>query len=259
MKKMVTLYLAFLVFLCLPKFSFPQTQDVSFSNAFKIKPGAYFEYFARDVTWDEKQHTSELNSYIFALNIELEINEGFSVSALAGYTLSNYDSLVFRKLPFSVELDAGDVGGYIFGAEARKSLLYTNSIEFGLYGQFIYHNGKEKNWDIPGLNVSGTLTGKPTWMRAVVGPYFRFTSLRSFTPYLAVFYNNLWGKYEVNQAIQNLKGTEEKELKSKGLIDITVGTILTLSDYFFLKGEVHVMPHSDGMDLGFVAIAAFSF
>ena len=63
----------------------------------------------------------------------------------------------------------------------------------------------------------------------------------------------------MRQVIQTLDGTEEKELKSKGLIDVTLGNILTLSDYFFLKGEVHVLPHSDGMDLGFVAIAAFSF
>jgi hypothetical protein len=259
MKKMVTLYLVVLFCVCLPYYSFPQSQEVSFSNGLKIKPGAYFEYFAREITWDDKQHTSELKSYIFALNIELEINEGFSISALAGYTLSNYDSLVFRQLPFSVELDAGDIGGYIFGTEVRKSLLYTNDIEFGLYGQFVYYIGKEKNWDIPGLNVSGTLTGKPTWMRAAVGPYFRFTSLGSFTPYLSVNYNNLWGKFEMKQAIQTLEGTEEKELKSKGLIDVTLGNILTLSDHFFLKGEVHVLPHSDGMDLGFVAIVAFSF
>ena len=259
MKKMVTLYLAILLFLYLPNYSFPQPQDVSFSNGLKIKPGAYFEYFSRKMTWDEKQHTSELKSYIFALNMELEINEGFSVSALAGYTLSNYDSLIFRQLPFSVELNAGDIGGYIFGAEARKSLLYTNDIELGLYGQFVYHIGKEKIWDIPGLNVRGTLTGKPNWMRAAIGPYFKFTNLGSFTPYLSIRYNNLWGIFEMKQAIQTLEGTEEKELKSKGLIDVTLGNILTPNDHFFLKGEVHVLPHKDGMDLGFVAIVAFSF
>ena len=262
---MVTLYLAALFFLCLPNYSFPQPQDVSFSNGLKIKPGAYFEYFDRKITWDEKQHTSELKSYIFALNVELEINEGLSISALAGYTLSNYDSLVFRQLPFSVELDAGDVGGYIFGAEARKSLLYTNNIEFGLYGQFVYHIGKEKNWDIPGLSVTGTVTGKPTWMRAYAGPYFKYTGFESFSPYLSVGYNNLWGKFEMEQTFQPLdrpeplEGTEEKKLKSKSLVDITIGSILTLNDYFFLKGEVHILPYGDGMDLGFVAIAAFSF
>jgi hypothetical protein len=209
--------------------------------------------------WDDDQHSSDLKSYIFALNVEVEVNEGFSVSVLAGYSLTNYDALVFRQLPFSIELDVGEIGGLIFGAEARKSLLDSNRIEFGISGQLLYHLGKENNWDIPGLSVSGTLTGKPTWMRAIAGPYFRFTGLEDFTPYLSVCYNNIWGKFKMSQSIQDLNGTEEKDLKPKGLIDITVGTILTLSERFSLKGEAHVLPYKDGVDLGFVAVAAFSF
>lgn len=259
MKKHVTLTTALLFFLCLPQFSFPQSEDIDFSNGLKIEPGAYFEYFNRKLSWDEKQYTSELKSMIFALTAEMVINEGLSISALAGYTLSDYDSLIFRQLPFSVELDAGEIGGFILGAGLRKSLVYINEFEFGLYGQFIYQLGKEKNWDIPGLNVTGTVTGKPTWMRAYAGPYFKYTGFESFSPYLSVGYNNLWGKFEMRQTVQTLEGTEEKELKSKSLVDITIGSILTLSDYFFLKGEVHILPYDGGMDLGFVAIAAFSF
>ena len=259
MKKHVTLSLAVLFFLCLPKSSFPQSQDISFSKGLRIRPGAHFEYFNRKLTWDEKQHTSELKSTIFALTAEIVINEGLSISALVGYTLSDYDSLIFRQLPFSVELDAGNIGGYVLGAGLRKSLVFMNDFEFGLYGQFIYQLGKEKSWDIPGINVTGTVTGKPTWMRAYAGPYFKYTGFESFFPYLSVGYNNLWGKFEMRQTIQTLEGTEEKELKSKSLLDITIGSILTLSDYFFLKGEVHILPYGDGMDLGFVAIAAFSF
>jgi len=259
MKKIITLFLATLFFLSLPKTSYPQTQEISFSNGMRIKPGAHFEYFTREVTWDEKQYTSELKSTIFALNIEIQINEGFSISALAGYALSNYDFMIFRQLPFSVELDAGNIEGYILGAELRKSLFHINDFEFGVYGQFIYQLGKEKNWDIPGLSVTGTVTGKPTWMRASAGPYIEFTGFDYFSPYLSVSYNNLWGKFEMKQKIQSLKGTEEKKLKSKSLVDITLGSILNLSANFFLKGEVHVLPYDNGMDLGFVAIASFSF
>ncbi len=259
MKKHCMLILAVLFFFALPQVSFSQLQDVFFSSGMRIKPGARFEYFSRTVTWDDKQHTSELKSYIFALNLEIEINEGFSISALAGYALSDYDALIFRELPFSIELDAGNIGGYIFGAEIKKSLFYINDFEFGLYGQFLYHIGKEKTWDIPELSVTGTVTGKPTWMRASAGPYIKFTGLESFSPYLSVCYNNLWGRFEMQQTVQTLEGTEEKELQSKSLVDITLGSILTLSDYFFLKGEAHLLPYRDGMDLGFVVIAAFSF
>ncbi|UCE42268.1 MAG: hypothetical protein JSV17_04665 [Candidatus Aminicenantes bacterium] len=259
MKKYFTFILAALFCLCLPNESFPQQQDVSFSSGLRIKPGAQFEYFNRTMTWDDEKYTTDLKATLFALNLEIEINEGFSISGLAGYVLSDYDALIFRQLPFSVELDAGYIGGYIFGAEIRKSLFHVSSFEFGLSGQFLYHMGKEKTWNVLGLNVTGTATGKPTWRRAYAGPYIKFSGLESLSSYLAVYYNKLWGRFEMKQTIQTLEGTEEKELLPKSLIDITIGTILTLSDYFFLTGEVHVLPYSDGMDLGFVAIAAFSF
>ena len=259
MKKHFTLFLVALFCLCLPKDSFPQQQDISFSSGLRIKPGARFEYVSRKVTWDEESQTLDLKSKIFALNLEIEINEGFSISGLVGYALSDYDALIFRGLPFSVELPSGDIGGYVFGAEVKKSLFYHNDFEFGLYGQFLYHIGKEETWEIPGLNVTGTATGKPTWQRASAGPYIQYTGLDSFSPYLAVCYNRLWGKFKMQQIIQTLKGTEEKEFVPKSQFDISLGSILTLNDYFYLKGEVHILPYNDGVDVGFVAIAAFSF
>jgi hypothetical protein len=52
---------------------------------------------------------------------------------------------------------------------------------------------------------------------------------------------------------------EEKDLKSKSLVDATLGSIFHLTDRFFIKGEVHIAPHGDGTDLGVVLVAAFSF
>jgi hypothetical protein len=259
MKKWTMLSIAILLCLSLPRFSFPQVQELSFSEGFKIIPGARVEYFARTLTWDEEKYTSELKSTLFALSLEMQIDEGFSISALVGYALSNCESLVFRSLPFSIELDVGEIGGYIVGVEARKSLIRSDSLELGVNGQFVYQIGKEKIWDIPGLSVSGTLTGKPTWMRAIAGPYLKFTNLGSIAPYLSVCYNNLWGDFEMKQVIQTLEGTELKKINSKGLIDITLGSVISLSRNFFLRGEVHGVPNGNGMDLGFVAIVAFSF
>ncbi len=259
MKKHTALLLVTSFFLCLPLSSFSQTQEIFISNGMKIKPGAYFEYFAREVAWDESQNTSEIKSTIFAFILELEIIKGLSISGMAGYSLTNYDSLVFRQLPFSVDFDTGSIGGYALGAEVRTSLFHIDSFEFGLLGQFIYQSGKEESWDIPDLNVTGTVTSRPTWRRVTAGPFFKYTGIESISPYLSVCYNKLEGKFEMKQKVQILEGTEEKEMKSKGLIDISLGSILTLSDYFFLKGEVHILPYSDGMDLGIVATAAFSF
>ncbi len=259
MKRYLALFLSILFFLCLPESTYPQAQDVTFSNGLRVKPGAHFEYFSRTLTWDDEQNVSELKTFIFALNTEIEINEGFSVSALVGYALSDYESLTFRQLPLSIELDAGNIGGFILGAEVRKSLYYGNTYELGLHGQFLYQIGQEKTWDIPGLSVPGTVTGKSTWSRVSAGPYFKYTGLASFSPYLAVYYNSLWGKFKMEQAIQDLAGLEEKKIKSKGVIDITLGSILSLSENFFLKGEVHILPSSERTDFGVVAVAAYEF
>lgn len=259
MKKIIVYSFAALFLLSFPFFTFSQSQSGVFSEGIKIKPGIHFEYFKRKMTWDEKKYTSDLKSYLFALNVEFEIMEDFSLYAIAGYSLSNFDSLVFRQLPFSVELDVGNIDGYVMGVEARKGLLYSRNFEVGAYGQFIYYAGKEKEWELSGLVVPGTVTGKPTWMRASVGPLITYTGFDSFSPYLCLCYNNLWGKFKMTQNIQTLDGNEEKDLKSKGIVDVTLGSIIDLTDRFFIKGEIHVSPHGDGTDLGFVLVAAFSF
>jgi hypothetical protein len=239
--------------------SFPQTQREPFSRGLRLKPGARIEYFSRSVTWGNEEYETNLKATIMALNLEIEINDGFSVHALAGYVLSDYDVLTFRQIPFSVELDTGNTGGFILGAEIIKSLYDSGRFQIGLLGQFTHHLGKEKTWDIPGLNVTGSVTEKPIWMRGSAGVYIKFMGHESLSPYIAICYNNLWGKIEIKQTIENLKGTEEKELQCKGLLDITMGSTLSLRDNIFLRGEAHALPYGDGIDLGFVAIAAFSF
>lgn len=251
--------LAVLLCLCIPGQSFSQIQEASLSNGLTIKPGARFEYFSRKVIWGDEESTSDLKASLITLHLEIEINRGFSISGMAGYALPNYDALTFRQLPFSVQLDTGDLGGFILGGEIKKSLFAVNDLEFGLSGQFLYHLGKEKTWDLPDLNVPGSVTGKPTWMRASAGFNCTFTGFQSFSPYLAVSYNKLWGQFKMQQAIQDLQGTEEKELRSKSVIDITLGGVLDIGDHFFLRGEAHLLPYGGGTDLGIVAIAGFSF
>jgi hypothetical protein len=195
--KKVSIYLLGALFISsFPFFAFGQPPGVSFSDGLRIKPGIHFEYFNRKMTWDEKKYTSDLKSYLFALNAEFEIEDGFSLHAIIGYSLSNFDTLVFRQLPFSVELEVGNIDGYIVGGELRKNLIYSGNFEVGAYGQFIYYLGKEKEWELSGLAVPGTVTGKPTWMRVSIGPIVTYTGFDYFSPYLSLCYNNLWTEWK---------------------------------------------------------------
>jgi len=265
MKKITGYFLAALLVLSLPQFSFSQFQEES---KMRIKSGIHFEYFARKITWDDKSYISDMRSTIIALNTEFEMDWGFSFSALIGYAFSDFDSLVFRKLPFSVELDVGSTGGYLLGAELRKSLFDYNNFEMEVFGQIFHNIGTKKDWEISGLNVQGTVTGKPSWTRVSIGPIIRYTALERFYPYFGLCYNGLWGTYKMEQTVQNLGGEEEKKIEGKGVFEGKLGSIFELGNGFIIKGEIYIIPYSfkdkqgeksSGIDTGFMAVAAFSF
>jgi hypothetical protein len=265
MKKITGCVLAGLLVLSLPQFSFSQFQDES---KIRITPGFHFEYFARKIIWDEKAYISDMKSTIIALNTKFELDWGFSFNALIGYAFTNFDSLVFRQLPFSVELDVGSTGGFLFGAELRKSLFDYNDFEMEIFGQIIHNIGSKKDWEISGLNVEGTVTGKPSWTRVSIGPFFKYNAFESFYPYLGLCYNGFWGTYKMDQTVQTLEGEEEKKIEGTGVFESKLGSIFDLGKGFTIKGELNIIPYSSediqgekssGINLGFMAIVAFSF
>jgi hypothetical protein len=264
MKKITGCVLVALFALSLPQFSFSQFQDES---KIRINPGIHFEYFVRKIVWDEKAYISDMKSMIIALNTEFELDWGFSFNALIGYAFTEFDSLVFRQLPFSVELDVGSEGGFLFGAELRKSLFEYRDFEIEVFGQIIHSMGSKKNWEISGLSVEGNLNGKPSWTRVSIGPLFKY-NLESFSPYFGLCYNGLWATYKMDQTVQTLVGEEEKKIEGKGIIEGKIGSLFDLGRGFTIKSEIQLIPYSfediqgeksSGINLGFFAIAAFSF
>jgi hypothetical protein len=256
MKKIAGCLAAASLVFCLPQFSFSQSLN---TLNLRIKPGLHFEYFARKITWDDKTYTSNMKSSVIALNTEFEMDWGLSFNALIGYAFSNFDSLVFRQLPFSVELDVGSTGGFLIGAELRKSLFDYNDFEMEVFGQVIHDFGSKKEWEISGLSVQGTVTGKSSWTRVSIGPAFKYNALESFYPYFGLCYNGLWGTYKIDQVIQALEGEEEKEIKGRGVFEGKLGSILELGNHYLFKGEISIIPYDGGINLGFMAVAAFSF
>ncbi|TET75454.1 MAG: hypothetical protein E3J56_00580 [Candidatus Aminicenantes bacterium] len=259
MKKINYFSLAALLILSLCSFSYAQFQEEESSPRISIKPGIGFEYFSRTISWDDDKYSSNLKSYFFILNVEFEIQEGFSLNALAGYSFSNFDSLIFRELPFSVELDVGDMSGFLFGGEIKKSIFSINDFEVEGLGQFVYYLGSKKEWDIPDLNVEGSVTGKPWWMRASAGPVITYTGFDYFYPYIYLSYNKLWGKFKMEQTIQELSGSEDKKITGKSVFSTSLGAIYEVFDALTLKAEASFMPYNKGLDFGVMLRAMYSF
>ena len=265
MKKIYILFLALLSTLVFTRFSSAQQEERGLFQAVNIKLGVGFEYFSRTLSWDEEQYDTEpkLKSHFFTFNTEFELKKGFSLSAIFGYSSSNYQ-LIFRKLPFFIDLESGGIGGYLLGAEIKKSIVYTEKLEVDALGQFFYYLGTKEEWEITELDYEGTLEGKSSWMRASIGPVFTYTEFDSFHPYLSLSFNKLWGRFNMDQTVQDLQGREKKSISGKSSFSTSLGVIYNLTDAFSIKAEANFSPYKDleeslEFNLGFMFKAMYSF
>ncbi len=240
--------LSLLFFLTNLSFAQP-SQAQNLDQRIIVKPGLSAEYFNLTIGWDEDINSSNLKSYIFSTNTEISINDGFSVHIILRYSLSNFDNLTFRDLPFSIEIGGKEIGGILLGTEINKRLFYLSEYEINLYGQFVYYNGFDNEWNMPDLNVDGTLFGSPTWMHAQIGPTIRYEGLNDITPFIRVTYSKLWGTFTVDQDIQDLFGTEEKKITGKSNFAFSFGSEFEVTPNFFVKGALSFFPYDGGVDL----------
>ncbi len=226
----------------------PQEQNLD--QRIIVKPGLSAEYFSLTIGWDEDVNTSKLKSYLFSTNVEIDIFDGFSIHVILGYSLSNFDNLIFRQLPFSVELGVREIGGLLVGTEINKRLFYLSEYEINLHGEFVYYYGFNDEWEMPDLNVDGTVVGSPTWTRTQIGPEIRYEGLNNVYPFISATYNKLWGTFIVDQDIQDLYGTEEKKISSKSNFTFSAGSEFMVTSAFLVKGALSVMPYAGGVDIG---------
>jgi hypothetical protein len=247
--------------LILSCFSSAAAQERNLFNAVSISPGIGFEYISRTISWDDEQYTSKLKSNYFTFDTEIELQGGLFVRPVFGFTTANYESLAFRQLPVSVELgeEIGFIGGYLIGAGIKKSIIQSEDLRIDLLGQFFYGIGSKKEWEIPGLPVEGSIEGRPNWTKVTVGPVFTYTGFDIFFPYLYLNFNKFWGRFRMDETIQDLEGTEIKKIKGKSSFSVSLGVTFKLTESFSLKSEARFLPRKDGVDSGIMIKAMYSF
>jgi len=231
----------------------------------RMKLGLGLEYFSRTLAWDDDTRSSPMTAAFGSLRLDFEIQKGFTLAAFLGYGFSNFNGLVFRGLPFSLDYEAGAAGGFLGGIEAEKSLFSAGDFEIGIQAQYVFSLGSTKSLMITDLNQNGTAVGKATWMRVQAGPVVRYTGYQDLTPYLAITYNRLWGTYTMNETVQELTGAEEKKIAGAGSIGAAFGIVYEPFPNFSLKGEVAAIPYKKiaasglGVDFGGSIKAIVSF
>jgi len=247
--------------LILSCFSSAAAQERNLFNAVSISPGIGFEYISRTINWDNDEYTSKLKSNYFTFDTEIELQGSLFVRAVLGFTTANYESLVFRQLPLSIDLgeEIGFIGGYLFGADIKKSIIRSEDLRIDLLGQFFYGIGSKKEWEIPDLSVEGSIEGRPNWMNVTVGPVFTYTGFETFYPYLYLNFNKFWGRFRMDETIQDLEGSEIKKINGESSFCVSLGLTFKVTESFSLKSEARFLPYKDGIDSGIMIKALYSF
>jgi len=258
MKKIITGFLFWLLLSGAVSLLTAQQKAPTEPFRFQFRLGLEAEIFKRDITYDEAQSTTPLNSYFTTLRLEAEIADGYVFSLIGGYASSNYKSLIFRQLPFSIEFEGGGLGGTLFGAELSKVFPFNS---FGVGGQvrFLSYSGSEKKWLVPDLAVEGELKSTPSWQELSAGPVLAYLGYENFIPFLSVQYNYLSGKFILRELIENLTGEETKEIKAKAKFSLSAGATLILSSHLSFRGEATYLPHKGGSDWSLNLRGIFSF
>jgi hypothetical protein len=238
-------------------------QDVIGSDRPGFRVGLGLEYFTRAIVLNDEEQDilPEMTCLLASLIFEYEFEPGFSLTGHIGYSSSNFDSLTFRELPFSLEIDSdsGSLGGILLGAEVEKSVLGGTGFGVDIRGQFIASLGLDREWDLPGLAVEGSAKGKLNWMRACAGPVLTYKGWRGIVPFLYPRLDYIWGSYELKETVQELVGSEKPDIKGKSLFGLGLGSDFELSPSFHVRAEASLYPRPGGTDYSFLIRTLLAF
>jgi len=248
----------FLLFLLLISGSVPGEEKEAPPFSLKFRFGAETEILKRSLWWSEEEKTTALDAYCGFFRLETEILDGLRLALLAGYSSSDFHSLVFKRLPFSIDFEVGGLGGSLFGAEVSQ-IFGLNAVALGGRARFLLYSGQEKKWAIPELVVEGELRSQPKWKQITVGPILGYNGYENFFPYISVEYNHFWGEFSLQEIIENLAGIETKDIKVRGKIGLAAGASFQVFPRFSLGGEATLLPHKDGQNWSFNLKGIFSF
>ena len=211
--------------------------------------GLGFRYLQRTLTWDDAEQTSPLKASILTAQFAFSTDFGVTLTPFIGLVFQSFDNLVFRQLPLSVELETGNISGWIFGGDLTWEAIEYANFSVGLKGEFLYSLGNTNNWSIPGLMVEGKLQGKPNWWEARLGPLCFYQGWDTFTPFIWTGISPLQGTFSLEETIETLHRTEDKEIKGKGNFFVSLGTNLNFSP-LRMRVCLDLFPSKDNLDPG---------
>jgi hypothetical protein len=233
-------------------------------RSYRLQPGFGVEYMSQTIVWDEKTYSSPLNMGMALFRFGVELKKGPTFGILAGYGLNNWNGLVFRQLPFSIDYQNGAIGSILLGFDVDQRVLTAGDWEIGLTARFLASIGSSQVWTLTDLLQPLQLDGRADWLQIQAGPSLTYRGFETFSPFLSVFYDRLWGTFTLNENVQTLTGVEEKKFAGRGFIGVSAGLWYDPSPFFRLKATGTLIPYGKlagglGFDFGASLRAVLSF
>ncbi|HRD02411.1 MAG TPA: hypothetical protein PLP57_07195 [Candidatus Saccharicenans sp.] len=205
--------------------------------------GLRFDLFNRGTKWD--QTTSTLK----ALNLMAEArgkNLGGTVdlNLFAGLGSTDLNGVVFSQLPITLDYQAGRITGLVVGLGADWPLIYASDFRLGLTADFMTWIGFNKKFAIEGFVFPGEAKAEPDWAQASGGIFAAYEGYENVEPFFDITVSALWGTFNMTENIQDLSGEEEKKIKGSGLLSISLGCHLKLTEKLYLTPVARFYPAS---------------
>jgi len=231
-------------------FLFPQEKPTFYYETTLLKPGINFEYLLRTLDTDDT-NSPTLKAYMVSIQADSEINERITISLWIGGIFSIYDNMVFRKIPISLKLtkDSGTIYGILAGGGFDIKIAAYENFDFGFFGKIDYCFGVKKKWDITELAVAGEANGKSDWGRAYGGPKITYLASETINPYAGIVIDYLFGKFNMDEKISTLEGSEGKKFHSKTSFGILIGGLINLSEALEMNGGAIIYPVGENINI----------
>lgn len=213
-------------------------------RSFRIQAGVVAEFFSRSTVWDGRTGSSLLETGLGTVRIGIELPGGASFAFLAGYGANNWNGLVFRELPFSIDYEAGALGAILLGTDIDIPLVRGDKWDLSAFARVLFSLGTGGEWTLTGLHQIGTFDGRADWLRIQAGPAFTYRGFETFSPFATVFYDSLWATFTLNENINPLVGTEEKKIKGQGAVGASLGMLVEPSPSLRLRAEGFLVPYT---------------
>jgi hypothetical protein len=212
------------------------------------RTGISYERLSRTITWDGGASQSKLKADLITAREAIELKPGLAFELMAGLSLSNFNGLAFANLPISLDYEAGAAKGLLLGAGVRARLLTFGNFEIEGVGRFVYSLGFKTTWPLQGFAVPGNATGRPAWLEGSGGARLSYGSSGRFVPYAVVQASFFSGSFAMDEILGDLTGHEAKKLKSKNLLEVTLGADFRVAERLTLRAEAGILPYAGAVD-----------